>query len=149
MVPESQSSNTEQAAMEEQIASLVEVNSFTDNVEGGRKVAAMLRDVFALDGMSSKTTPSTRYADHLVFSSNGSAGKAPLALVGHVLLHGGVELPPGRGGILLLQDSRPSPDHLGQGPIRHAFAVGQAPTLVPADVLLDSRAVFEEFPEQA
>jgi glutamate carboxypeptidase len=37
-----------QRAIEEQIAPLVEVNSFTDNVEGGRKVGAMLREVFAI-----------------------------------------------------------------------------------------------------
>src|SRR3954470_16153879 len=73
-----------QVAIEERIASLVEVNSFTDNVEGGRKVGAMLRELFAIDGMGSKITPSTRYADHLVFSSNGRAGAAPLALVGHL-----------------------------------------------------------------
>jgi glutamate carboxypeptidase len=69
--------------MEEALAALVEVNSFTDNVEGGRKVGAMLREVFAIEGLTSEVVPSQRYADHLVFRSSGN-GRAPLALVGHL-----------------------------------------------------------------
>ena len=40
-----------QRAMEDSIAALVDVNSFTDNPEGGRKVGAMLRDLFAVPGV--------------------------------------------------------------------------------------------------
>ena len=71
--------------MEEALAALVEVNSFTDNVEGGRKVGAMLReDVFRIEGLASTVTPSARYADHLVLTSAGRAGASPLALIGHL-----------------------------------------------------------------
>ena len=71
--------------MEERIASLVEVNSFTENVDGGRKVGAMLRELFAIAGLSSRVVPSTRYADHLLFASREDApGVPPVALVGHL-----------------------------------------------------------------
>lgn len=71
-----------QAAMEEALAALVGVNSYTDNVEGGRKVADLLvRDVFT--GLEVERTPSKRYADHLVFRTKGNAG-APIALIGHL-----------------------------------------------------------------
>src|SRR5262245_10104369 len=71
--------------MEEALAALVAVNSFTDNVEGGRKVGALLRDeVFYIQGLDFELRPSARYADHLVFSSNGRAGAAPVALIGHL-----------------------------------------------------------------
>jgi len=73
-----------QRAMEEQIASLVEVNSFTDNAEGGRKVGAMLRDVFAITGLASEVKSSARYADHLVFASRPGANVPSVALVGHL-----------------------------------------------------------------
>ena len=73
-----------QRAMEERIASLVEVNSFTDNAEGGRKVGGMLRDAFAIAGLESRLKPSARYADHLVFASRPGAAAAPVALVGHL-----------------------------------------------------------------
>ncbi len=67
------------------IATLVDVNSFTDNVEGGRKVGALLRELFALPGLASMVKPSTRYADHLVISSTTSQeGRAPIALIGHL-----------------------------------------------------------------
>ena len=36
-----------QPAMEDALAPLVDVNSFTENREGGRKVGTMLRDLFA------------------------------------------------------------------------------------------------------
>jgi len=72
-------------AIEAAIASLVEVNSFTENVDGGRRVGALLRDVFQLPGLACTVKPSTRYADHLVFSSASKLeGRAPIALVGHL-----------------------------------------------------------------
>jgi glutamate carboxypeptidase len=71
--------------MEERIAALVEVNSFTDNAEGGRKVGAMLRDeTFAVPGLASRVVPSSRYADHVVVTSKGRDGAKPVALVGHL-----------------------------------------------------------------
>jgi glutamate carboxypeptidase len=73
------------AAMEEALASLVAINSFTDNVEGGRKVADVLvRDVFTARGLESSRIASTRFADHLVFRTGGRAGADPIALIGHL-----------------------------------------------------------------
>ena len=73
-----------QEEMEEARAALVEVNSWTDNVEGGRKVGALLREQLAIPGLAAEVVPSTRYADHLVFRSEGRAGSRPVALVGHL-----------------------------------------------------------------
>jgi glutamate carboxypeptidase len=73
-----------QRAMEDRIAALVEVNSFTDNVDGGRKVGGMLRELFALPGLASGVKPSARYADHLVFESRAGAAVPSVALVGHL-----------------------------------------------------------------
>lgn len=70
--------------MEEALAALVEVNSWTENVEGGRKVGALLREHFSLPGLTAEVVPSKRYADHLVFRSEGRAGLKPVALVGHL-----------------------------------------------------------------
>lgn len=70
--------------MEEALAALVEVNSFTDNPEGGRKVASLLESLLALPGLSCERVRSERYADHLVATTEGRAGVAPLALVGHL-----------------------------------------------------------------
>ncbi|MGZ3477975.1 MAG: M20 family metallopeptidase [Polyangiales bacterium] len=67
-------------AIEEELAALVEINSFTDHREGGQKVGELLRRCFAIDGLACKTVESTRYADHLVFSH----GKPGVALVGHL-----------------------------------------------------------------
>ena len=60
-----------QRMMEERIADLVEVNSFTDNVEGGRAVGKRLARTFAIDALDARTVSSSRYADHLVLSSKG------------------------------------------------------------------------------
>src|SRR5580698_8419888 len=74
-----------QAAMEERIASLVEVNSFTDNVEGGRKVGEMLLELFTIAGLESQVKFSLRYADHLLFASRlGTLAARPVALIGHL-----------------------------------------------------------------
>lgn len=74
----------QQEAMLGDLARLVKQNSFTENVEGGNKVADMLRDLFHVPGLVSKTFASERFADHLVFSSKGDASLAPIALVGHL-----------------------------------------------------------------
>lgn len=66
--------------IEAQLAALVSINSFTDNVDGGRSVGALLREVFAIRGLGCVVHPSTRYADHLVFSH----GTPDIALVGHL-----------------------------------------------------------------
>ncbi len=77
----------QEAAMLAAIETLVQVNSFTDNVEGGRVVGALLqKETFAIDGLGCEVKPSTRYADHLVFRSEPRSGdsRAPIALVGHL-----------------------------------------------------------------
>lgn len=75
----------EGAAMETALAELVELNSFTDNVDGGRAVAKLLEEVFAVPGLTALRTPSSRYADHLVFGTDGARGSGgPIALVGHL-----------------------------------------------------------------
>src|ERR1700689_1533123 len=71
-------------SMLEQIARLARQNSFTENREGGNKVGAMLRELFAIEGMSGKTHHSKKYADHLVFTSNGDETLSPIALIGHL-----------------------------------------------------------------
>lgn len=71
--------------MESALAELVEVNSFTENVEGGRKVGAMLRELYRIDGLDAQKIPSTKFADHLVLTSSWTTmGTAPIALVGHL-----------------------------------------------------------------
>lgn len=69
--------------MEERIALLVEKNSFTEHVEGGHEVATLLRDLFAVPGLSLREVPSERFANHLIFASQGRADAAPVTLVGH------------------------------------------------------------------
>jgi glutamate carboxypeptidase len=71
-------------SMEESLAALVNINSFTDNPAGGRKVGAVLRDVFAIEGLVCETFASERFADHLVFKSAGAAAKEPIAMLGHL-----------------------------------------------------------------
>jgi glutamate carboxypeptidase len=72
-------------AMQGELAELVEINSFTENVEGGRKVAdALLARTFAIDGLSSKRIPSATFADHLVLSTSGDTTRGAVALIGHL-----------------------------------------------------------------
>ena len=71
-------------AMEDELAELVAQNSFTDNVDGGRAVAKMLARTFDIPGLDSRVVASSRYADHLVFSSKGDARSKPIALIGHL-----------------------------------------------------------------
>lgn len=73
-------------ALETALAELVSVNSFTDNVEGGQKVAGMLEELFDIDGLDTVRVPSKRFADHLVVRSSWTTrgNEAPIALVGHL-----------------------------------------------------------------
>ncbi len=72
-------------AMEEELAELVTVNSFTENVEGGRAVGTLLRErTFGVPGLSADLLTSQRFADHLVFRSAGASARPPLALIGHL-----------------------------------------------------------------
>ena len=72
-------------AMEQALAELVEINSFTENLEGGRKVGAILEELFAIEGLASQRVASTKFADHLVVTSAWTTtGQSPIALVGHL-----------------------------------------------------------------
>jgi glutamate carboxypeptidase len=66
------------------LSALVNVNSFTDNREGGNRVGELLRGVFAIDGLTAQVVKSERYADHLVFRSKGREGAKPVGLIGHL-----------------------------------------------------------------
>lgn len=75
----------QQKPLEQALAELVEVNSFTENVDGGRKVGTMLEELYAIDGLASRRVTSEKFADHLVVSSTSKASNAsPIALVGHL-----------------------------------------------------------------
>lgn len=76
-------------AMETAVAELVSVNSFTENVEGGTKVATMLEELFTIDGLGSRrvVSASGKFAEHLVITGGGTASAvkaSPVALVGHL-----------------------------------------------------------------
>jgi len=74
-----------QPAMEDALAPLVDVNSFTENREGGRKVGTMLRDLFAAPGIVAAVRASERFADHLVMRTRPELpNKSAVALVGHL-----------------------------------------------------------------
>jgi glutamate carboxypeptidase len=70
--------------MEADLATLVEINSFTDNREGGMATGDALAELFTMPGLSGRRLPSQsgRFADHRVFST--SAPGAPIGLVGHL-----------------------------------------------------------------
>lgn len=70
-------------AMEAALAALVDLNSFSGNREGGQRVARLLEDIFSMPGLTAERVPSERFADHLVFRSEGRANAAPVALLGH------------------------------------------------------------------
>jgi glutamate carboxypeptidase len=72
------------AALEAALKPLVEVNSFTENVEGGRRVGQLLREQWKLPGLVPEVVTSGRYADHLVFRSAGDVRLRPVCLVGHL-----------------------------------------------------------------
>ncbi|MGZ6070985.1 MAG: M20/M25/M40 family metallo-hydrolase, partial [Myxococcaceae bacterium] len=71
-------------AFEEALRGLVEVNSFTDNREGGLEVGRRLRSLLAVPGVDASSVASTRYADHWVFRTAGNPRLAPVALLGHL-----------------------------------------------------------------
>jgi len=74
-----------QRTMEDALAPLVDQNSYTENPEGGRKVGAMLRSLFAVEGLEVHVRPSERFADHLVFRSRAALpNKGAVALIGHL-----------------------------------------------------------------
>jgi glutamate carboxypeptidase len=74
-----------QRAMEDAIASLVDINSYTENAEGGRKVGTLLARCFAIDGVESTVRPSQRFADHLVIRTRPDLpNRGAVALVGHL-----------------------------------------------------------------
>lgn len=68
--------------MEQLLAALVEVNSHTDNPDGGRRVGRLLSDALADLPLERRVYASSRYADHLVFAN--TAPGSPVALVGHL-----------------------------------------------------------------
>ena len=71
--------------MEEALAALVEVNSFTENPEGGRKVGALLREHFAMPGLFAEVVleHAVRGPPRVPLPRQGRAGP-PVALVGHL-----------------------------------------------------------------
>lgn len=74
-----------QRAMEDALAPLVDVNSYTQNPEGGRKVGALLRDLFAIGAVEAAVRPSERFADHLVFRTRAAVpNRGAVALIGHL-----------------------------------------------------------------
>jgi glutamate carboxypeptidase len=74
-----------QRAMEDALAPLVDINSYTENPQGGRKVGTLLRELFAMDGVESTTRSSERFADHLVFRTRPDLpNRDAVALVGHL-----------------------------------------------------------------
>jgi glutamate carboxypeptidase len=71
-------------AMEETVARLVNVNSFTENVGGGNEVGTILLELFRDVGLDARVEPSRAFANHLVFASHSSLTASPVALVGHL-----------------------------------------------------------------
>jgi len=73
--------------MVERIVHLAEINSHTGNPEGCAKVGAALSGMFgALPGVSVRTVPSSRFADHLVVETDAAVATSSgcIALVGHL-----------------------------------------------------------------
>src|ERR1041384_7373758 len=59
----------------------VEVNSYTENVAGVNAVGAMLREAFAIPGLTLEEKPGGRCGTHLFWRT--AAAGAPILLVGH------------------------------------------------------------------
>ena len=81
----------------------------------------------------------------------GDARPDPRAFLG-VLdggLENGVELRPRSVVVLALGDTRAHANHLGERPVRHAVAVGEAPAAVPGHVLGDAVEILVELPARA
>ncbi|AKT37203.1 M20/M25/M40 family metallo-hydrolase [Chondromyces crocatus] len=69
------------------IERLVQVNSFTDNIEGGNAVGALLAaEIRAIPGMHARSIASTRYATHWIGESDAARGAKEgfVAFVGHL-----------------------------------------------------------------
>lgn len=73
---------TQLPQMEAALEAMVLINSFTSNPEGGRKTGELVKQAFAIPGVSCEVVKSDKFADHLVFSSQGKG--APVALIGHL-----------------------------------------------------------------
>lgn len=70
-------------AMEDALADLVAINSFTANPEGCAAVAARLQHLFLLDGLTSERIPSRQgHGPHLLLRTE--APGSPVGLVGHL-----------------------------------------------------------------
>lgn len=69
------------------LRSLVEVNSYTENVAGVNAVGALLEQAFALPSLRLERRPGGdgRYGDHLIWRTPAASapGAAPILLVGH------------------------------------------------------------------
>ena len=71
-------------SMEEALKGLVNTNSYTDNLEGGRQIGRLVDVLFQVPGLELEVVKSECYADHRVYRSKGHAGVAPVALIGHL-----------------------------------------------------------------
>src|SRR5687768_3644976 len=61
----------------------VEVNSFTENVDGVNRVADLIADEFASLGMTLDRRPSGRFGDHLIWRTEAAAAGRAILLIGH------------------------------------------------------------------
>ena len=61
--------------------SWVEINSFTQNIDGVNRVGALLREAFALPGLTCSVIPAEGFGDHMIWRT--AAAGAPILLVGH------------------------------------------------------------------
>ena len=74
-----------QEAMEQALAPLVDLNSYTENPEGARQVGVLVREMLAIDGVDATAHPSERFGDHLLFRTHPRrANKGAVAIVGHL-----------------------------------------------------------------
>ena len=71
-----------------------------------------------------------------------------LAGVEQVLVERCTQLAEGRGGLLVLRDPAPHPDHVRERPVGDALAVGEAATAMPVDVPRDPVEVLVELPAE-
>ena len=67
--------------MDKALEALVRINSFTSNRAGGQAQQPLLLELFDVPGLKAEVIHSERFADHLVFRSEGVG--APVALIGH------------------------------------------------------------------
>jgi len=61
--------------------SWVEVNSFTQNIDGVNRVGSMLREAFALPQLTCSVIQAEGYGDHMIWRT--PAAGAPILLIGH------------------------------------------------------------------